>query len=337
MTQTAVKNAVARRAEQTGSAVAPASGQLTTLAGLIDRQRPEIARALPKHMNADRMARIALTLLRQVPKLAECTPESFLGALMTCSQLGMEPGPTQEAYIIPRWNKDADNGEGRPKGAMEASFQLGYQGMVKLFWQHPLAAFIDAQVVHENDGFDYELGLDPKLVHKPAKSDRGKAVAYYAVARLTNGGHAFRVMFPAEIEEHRQKGSTNSPAWRGSYSEMAKKTCIRAMFKLLPKSTEIAQALAMDETVRTDVSLDAIDAPAYVDAPEQRPALAAADTEAERDRLFALIGEHAPGEWDAQRLESEFAAGGGGVAMTDAGVEQLESFLAHVKNLRGAP
>lgn len=322
--------AVARRAEGTGEGAAL---ERPTLAAMVERMRPEIARALPKHMDPDRMARIALTLLRQVPKLAQCTPESFLGALMTCSQLGMEPGPTQEAYIIPRWNKDADNGPGRPKGAMEASFQLGYQGMIKLFWQHPLAAMIDAQAVHENDFFEFELGTNAHLTHRPAKEERGKVKCWYSIVRLTNGGMAFRVMYPAEVEQHRNRSQApNSPAWRGSYDEMAKKTCIRSMFKLLPKSTEIARALAHDETVRVDASLDAIDTPALESAPQPGPMLADADADAERDRLWGLISENAPDGWDRDRIEKEFEAGFG-VPMAQASIEQLDALLGRVKQL----
>ncbi len=336
MTIATTDSAVARRAEAVGAIeqVRP------TLSQMIDRMRPEIARALPKHMDADRMARIALTLLRQTPKLNDCTPESFLGALMTCSQLGMEPGPTQEAYIIPRWNKDADNGLGAngkplPKGAMEASFQLGYQGMVKLFWQHPLAAMIDAQAVHANDEFEFELGTNAHLFHRPAKRERGNVVCWYSIAKLTNGGLAFRVMYPAEVEQHRARSQApNSPAWKSSYDEMAKKTCIRAMFKLLPKSAEIAQALAHDETIRTDSALDAIDAPQLESIPD-RPMLSEADAEAERDRLWALIQENAPDDWDHERIEKEFEAGFG-AQMAQATVEQLDSLLARVRSLRGA-
>lgn len=299
-TSSEISNAVARRAETVGQAVQ----QRPNLQQQIERMRPEIARALPKHMDADRMARIALTLLRQTPKLNECTPESFLGALMTCSQLGMEPGPTQEAYIIPRWNKEIDNGKDAngknlPKGAMEASFQLGYQGMVKLFWQHPLAAMIDAQAVRENDEFDYGLGLDSRfLTHKPARRGRGNAICWYSVAKLNNGGSAFQVLWPEDVEWHRSRSQApNSPAWKGSYDSMAKKTCIRVMFKLLPKSAEIARALSHDETVRTDSSLEAIDTPVYVaiEAGEPTEARSRADGYADAEGEFDPAGSAAFG------------------------------------------
>lgn len=256
------RNAVARRAENVGQVQKNETDQQPTLAQQIERMKPEMERALPKHMSADRMARIALTLIRKNPDLASCTTQSFLGALMTCSQLGFEPGsPTQEAYIIPR------------KG--QAEFQLGYQGMVTLFYQHPMASSVKVETVRENDYFEHEEGLEEKLVHRPCRTGpRGQAIAYYSVARLINGGRTFKVMYPAEIEERRQKlPSKNSPAWRDNYDEMAKKTVLRNHFKALPKSTQLAQAMAHDGTVRTDLAADAIDVPPEYLSEPQRPEL----------------------------------------------------------------
>lgn len=76
---------------------------------------------------------------------------------------------------------------------------IGYQGMIRLFWQHPLAAGLDAQVVYEGDEFDCAYGLDPVLRHVPPMSaDHGQPVAYYAVARLKDGGSAFVVLSPGD-------------------------------------------------------------------------------------------------------------------------------------------
>lgn len=255
---TDARNAVARRAENVGAVQQNGEQNKPTMAQQIERMKPELARALPKHMSADRMARLALTLIRKTPDLAGCTTESFLGALMTCSQLGFEPGsPTQEAYIVPR--------QGR------AEFQLGYQGMVSLFYQHPLASSVKVETVRANDYFEHEEGLEEKLIHRPcATGPRGAPVAYYSVARLVNGGRTFKVMYPAEVEERRLKlPSKNSPAWRDNYDEMAKKTVLRNHFKALPKSASLARAMAHDGTVRTDVQPDAIDvAPQYDGPPE---------------------------------------------------------------------
>ena len=312
MTITDTRAAVARRAENTGQVQAGPP----TLAQQIERMRPEIARALPKHMDADRMARIALTTLRKTPKLANCSPESFLGALMTCSQLGVEPGATGEAYLVPF---------GR-----ECTFVLGYKGMAKLFWQSPMAKSLDAQVVYENDQFDYEYGLTPHLRHKPVLGDRGKAVAYYAVATTVSGGSAFVVLSPQDVEKHRKfsKQSGSGP-WKDHYDQMAKKTCVRELFKLLPVSVELAQAVAQDGTVRVDAAPEAIDVePSYIAGEiEQRSDLADDEDEDIWVRIANAAGARG---WDQARTEQEFAGWSGGEAMGPAPTAQLESFLAHM-------
>lgn len=251
------RNAVARRAENVGQleqAGDQQPPQPQSLAAFVNTMSGELARAVPKHLTGDRIARIALTSLRTTKHLPECTTESFAGALMSCAQLGLEPGgPAGEAYLLPFFN--------RRKGVYEVQLVIGYQGMVKLFWQSPMARHLDAQAVKENDHFDYEYGLNPKLEHRPARGDRGKTIAYYAVATMTNGGAGFVVMFPEDIEaiRKRSKAKDDGP-WLTDYDAMAKKTCIRQLFKTLPKSAELARAVAHDESVRTDRSLDAIDA-----------------------------------------------------------------------------
>jgi phage RecT family recombinase len=235
---------------------------LTRVKDLLDHMAPEIAKAVPAHMTAERMARIAYTQVRKSPELALCTADSLAGAILTCAQLGLEPGPTGEAYIIPRKNK---------AGVWEASFEFGYKGMATLFWQHPLAMYLDTQTVYENDVFDYELGLNAFLKHKPAKGKRGEETGeWYAVAKLVTGGYRFVVLDRREVERRRHRGSSPySPAWKNDYNAMAEKSCVRAIFDLLPKSPELARALAQDGRIRTDLAADALDMePAYEDAVE---------------------------------------------------------------------
>lgn len=254
-----LKTRVAAQRAQQGSAVATAE-KPKTIYELIEGMKGEIARALPKHLSADRLARIALTEVRRTPLLANCTQQSFGGALMTCAQLGLEPGVTGEAYLLPFRNT-------KKGGIYEVQLIIGYQGMAKLFWQSPLAKSLDTQAVYEADDFIYEKGLEPKLYHKPSlEADRGKVIAYYAVATLTSGGHAFTVMSPTDIEKIRERSRAKDDGpWKTDYDAMARKTCLRQMFKLLPRSPELSQALAQDEGVRTDMSADAIDVtPEYI-------------------------------------------------------------------------
>jgi recombination protein RecT len=275
---------------QTGGEVEPAPVHpLTLVKDLLDRMGPEIAKAVPAHMTAERMARIAYTQVRKNPDLAMCTAESLAGAILTCAQLGLEPGPTGEAFLVPRKNK----------GVWEASFELGYKGMATLFWQHPLAMYLDTQTVYENDEFDYELGLNAFLRHKPAKGERGKETGqWYAVARLVTGGYRFVVLDRAEVERRRHRGSSPfSPAWRNDYNAMAEKSCVRAIFDLLPKSPEMARALAQDGVVRTDLAVDALDVePVYSDVVEGEVVPAEPDADNPPHYTDADISEAPAGE-----------------------------------------
>ncbi|ARX85656.1 recombinase RecT [Streptomyces alboflavus] len=230
--------------------------QQPTLVQFVQSIRGEIARALPAHVaSPERVARIALTELRRVEHLAECTQESFGGALMTCAQLGLEPGGAAgEAYLLPFWNKRIR--------AYEVQLVVGYQGMIKLFWQHPAAAGLTARTVYEADDFEYEDGLDPVLRHKPARSSRGRPTDYYAVAKMANGGSAFVVMSVEDVEAIRRRSKARaSGPWSTDYDAMARKTVIRQLFKILPKSPELARAVAHDEAVRRDASPEGLDTP----------------------------------------------------------------------------
>src|SRR5690606_27857822 len=101
---------------------APVPAQKNNIAniqGLMEKYKGEIAKALPRHMTPDRMTRVALTCLRVNPKLAECDPLSFLGAIVQASSLGLEPGAQGHAYLVPFWNSK--------KGVLECQFIPGYR------------------------------------------------------------------------------------------------------------------------------------------------------------------------------------------------------------------
>src|SRR5690554_309488 len=234
------------------NAVAQRQGNLTTL---IDKMRPRIARALPRHMAPARLARVVMTVLRQTPRLGQCTPESFLGALMTCAQLGLEPGPLGHAYLVPY---------GR-----EVTFVPGYRGLVELARRSGQVQSVQARIVRDGDEFDYEFGLEPKLRHRPT-ADADKPVTHaYAVLRLKDGGVDFDVMTRAEIDAIRKRSrAANNGPWVTDYAEMAKKTVLRRLLKTAPMSVEYQQAVANDEQVRTSVAADAIDITVPVDAEE---------------------------------------------------------------------
>ena len=202
----------------------------------------QIAKALPSVITPERFSRIAMTAVTQNPALGECTPGSFIGSMLTAAQLGLEPNtPLGQAYLIPFRNK----------GVLECQFQLGYRGMIELAHRSGEFKDISAHIVYENDEFEYELGLDPKLRHVPAKENRGSIAWVYAVYHLISGGYGFEVMSRADVEEHRMKYSKASQKgfspWTTAWEEMAKKTVIKRALKYAPLSTDFVRNVTTDE------------------------------------------------------------------------------------------
>jgi recombination protein RecT len=241
-----------------------------TLANLIERQKGEIARALPRHLDPDRLARIATTVMRQTPQLGQADPASFLGALMTCAQLGLEPGPLGHAYLVPFRN-------GR-SGTVEVTFIPGYRGLIDLARRSGQVQSVQARVVYDSDAFDYAFGLNPRLDHVPS-GRLGVVTHAYAVVRYKGDeGADFDVMTKAEVDaiRARSKSSEKGP-WVTDYAEMAKKTVLRRLLKSAPMSVEYQQAIAQDEQVRTRIDLDGLD----IAPPEPDPEVAASMVDGE--------------------------------------------------------
>ncbi|MBW3490602.1 recombination protein RecT [Bacillus sp. FDAARGOS_1420] len=214
-----------------------------TVEAYMKKMAPRMAEVLPKHMDMNRMSRIALTTIRTNPKLLECAVPSLMGAVMQAVQLGLEPGLLGHCYILPY--------------KREATFIIGYKGMIDLARRSGHIQSIYAHAVHENDEFEYELGLHPKLEHKPSHGDRGAFIGAYAVAHFKDGGYQMEFMPKSEIEKRRERSasanSSYSP-WSSDYEEMAKKTVVRYMFKYLPISIEVQTQAQQDEVVRKDIT-----------------------------------------------------------------------------------
>lgn len=212
----------------------------------LNKMMPTIAQVLPKHADADRMSRIALNVIRTNPQLLQCNIESLMGGVLEAAKLGLEPGMLGQCYLIPFNN--------RKQNRMEAQFVIGYRGLIDLVRRSGQVSTIEAREVCENDEFEYEYGIDDKLVHKPAKfgTERGSVIGYYAVAKLKDGGYSFLVMSKQEVEKHRDKHAKAKSfgPWVDEFDAMAKKTVLRQLIKYLPISIEY---LSNDEASGAEV------------------------------------------------------------------------------------
>lgn len=232
--------------------------QAKSLQTLITESTKELGRALPSHLSPERLVRIALTNIRLNPELAKCTTESFLGALFTLAQLGLEP-VAGRAYLLPfRNNRKSPSGQWEQR--MEVQALVGYKGLVDLFYRHENSLSLDMQAVHENDEFSYQYGTDSKLSHKPAMKGRGPVIGFYAVAKMKGGACTFKFMSLEDCLDHGKKHSKTfdkksgefypSSPWVTNVEGMCLKTVLIQLCKLLPLSIEMQKALAVDETSR---------------------------------------------------------------------------------------
>ena len=258
------KARAARDAVKTASTEELAVRTEPTLRELVAQQENELARALPNTMDPARYVRIVQSELSKNPKLRECTPRSFIGAVLTAAQLGLEFGPLQQAFILPFKKKRKEGNQWLEE--MEAQLIIGYRGWMSLINRSAEISDVSARTVYSKDFFDYEYGLDERLVHKPASGDRGAPIGYYAVIRKTNGGRTFAYMTLEEVEKHRDRyaaskyqGEVKGPwADPDQFEQMAWKTVFLRAKTWVPTSVDqqMLTAQSVDNHVVNQMTVD---------------------------------------------------------------------------------
>lgn len=213
-----------------------------TIVSVLEKMKSEMEAALPKHITADRMARIALTAMRQNPKLFQCTRDSFLGSLLTASTLGLEPGVLGRSYLVPYFD--------HKQKVSICQFIPGWRGMMDLVnragqataWTH---------AVYDGDEFDYGYGDRPFVHHKdgPWKGEENALMFVYAVGRLKEMEFPNLEVWPVgKIWKHRDRfNKVGDQHYSYKHPEMyARKIPLLQVIKYLPASVEMATASALD-------------------------------------------------------------------------------------------
>ena len=217
--------------------------EVTTAKNQIEARKSTIVAALAGLVEPDRFLAIAYTAMAGNPKLLQADRTSLVRAVVEAAQCGLVVDKTLgEGALVPF------------KG--EVVFIPGYKGLVKLAIQSESVSAIWAEAIHERDAADVELGSEPRITHKRALGeDRGRPIAYYAVARMADGTTQFRIMDKKEVDRIRAKapgGSAPKSAWATDYDEMAKKTVVRRLCKMLPLTPAAHKAMAGADTYLSD-------------------------------------------------------------------------------------
>lgn len=260
MSVAGMKNNLAKAAQQAvatqnGEAL-PANPKEKPLDALLLEMKPELEKALPqcrdKKEALDRVVRVIRTEINFNAELMECDKLSVIGAVCKSTELGLIPSNALgHAYLVPF------NDCKRKDGKKVAQLIIGYRGFIELARRSGQILSINAYSVHDGDDFYFEYGLNPTITHRPRydirdsyAAEQDSLVFVYAVAELKGGGKQFVVMHKSEIEKIRESsasGKSGYSPWAKHYEEMAKKTAIRRLFKLLPISLETAEAASFSD------------------------------------------------------------------------------------------
>lgn len=206
---------------------------------VIEGMRDQFALALPKLLTPERFLRVALTGINKNPKLLQCTQESLLACLLDCAALGIEPDG-RRAHLIPYGDK--------------CTLIIDYKGIAELVRRSGEVADLHADIICENDTFDYMFGTGSFLKHKiDIRKPRGEVVGAYSYVKLKDGAESFDVMGVAEIELVRKRSrSGNNGPWVTDKAEMQKKTVFRRHSKWLPLSPELRDKIEKDDEALTE-------------------------------------------------------------------------------------
>ena len=196
-----------------------------------ESMRAQFALALPKHLTAERFARVAITALTRTPKLADCTPASLMKCLLDLSAMGLEPDG-RRAHLIPY--------------GTECTLIIDYKGIVELIRRSGDVVSLRSETVCAKDEFAWTNGEVSHSVNW--REDRGAMQAVYAEAVMKSGEKQSAVMTKAEVEgiRNRSRAGKSGP-WVTDFAEMAKKTVVRRLSKMLPLSSEIFRHVERDD------------------------------------------------------------------------------------------
>lgn len=220
------------KAAATGQSAAPA---VQTFPAMLEKFKGEIARALPKHMSGDRLARIALTEFRKNPKLGQCDPRSVFAAVVMGSQLGLEPGIMGQSFLVPY--------------GKQCQFIPGWQGYVDLVSRSGRAT-VWTGAVFGGDEFEYALGDRPFVRHVPCGEDDPALITHaYAVGRVNGCEWPVIEVWPVKrVLKHRDKYNKVGKAHYSfnQWEMYCRKVVLLQVVKYMPKSIELNTASQLD-------------------------------------------------------------------------------------------
>lgn len=235
--------------------------------------QPQFAAALPKHVDPARFVRVVMTAVQMTPALLDADRRTLFASAMRASQMGLLPDGREGAIVTFK---------------NQAQFMPMVAGVMKMVRNSGEISTWSVQAVYENDTFDFCLGDEEHITHKPALSNRGKMIAVYSIVTMKDGEKSREVMSVEDVNAIRARSrSGNSGPWQSDFAEMAKKTVVRRHSKRLPMSTDLDDALRADDELFMPEKAEEL-------APATAPAAAPEVEKPRRASRLQKVAEQAP-------------------------------------------
>lgn len=238
----------------------------------IERMSPQFKAALPAHVSVDKFVRVTLTAVQTNPQLLEADRRTLFAAATKAAQMGLLPDGREGAIVTFK---------------NQAQWMPMVAGIMKLVRNSGEISTWSVQAVYENDNFDFCLGDEEHITHKPALANRGKLIAVYSIVTMKDGEKSREVMSVEDVNQIRARSrSGQSGPWVSDFAEMAKKTVVRRHSKRLPLSTDI------DGMIKEDDELFMPEQPAQ--PAQEAPQAAETTSAARRPSRLQKVAEQAP-------------------------------------------
>jgi recombination protein RecT len=200
----------------------------------LEAMTPQLKASLPGHVSVEKFKRVAMTAIQNNPDLLQAERQSLYNSFARAAQDGLLPD-NREAAIVTFGGR--------------AQYMPMIGGILKKVRNSGELESITAQVVYQNDHFDYALGDDEHITHKPLLTgDRGNPIISYAIAKTKDGGIYREVMTEAQVMAVKNVSRSKGGPWSGPFAdEMRRKTVLRRLSKRLPMSTDLEGVLEADD------------------------------------------------------------------------------------------
>ncbi len=255
------------------------SKQLSPVEGLrhtLTQMGPQFKAALPAHVTPEKFTRVVITAVQQNPDLVTADRTSFLASCMRAAADGLLPDG-REGAIVTFFDKKSQ--------ISKCQFMTMIAGLMKKVRNSGEISTWSIEAVCANDQFDYQLGDNPMIHHKPALTSRGAPIAFYSIVTMKDGEKSREVMGKEDVDKIRERSrSKDYGPWVTDYAEMGKKTVARRHSKKLPMSTDLDEVIA-----KIDEDLDIDPPPRHV---EEEPKVITQEPQKE-SRLGAIVNAQA--------------------------------------------